>query len=256
MKRVVIALCLFAFVFACLFPVFADGAPADGLSEYGAVSVESEVRKELGLTDGETVFKLYNCPVVFAFGGSAAISEVLKSDIIYQTFYAVPGKDYADGGWKFFTESNGSLVEIKYTLTDSIGTALAFLTDDGPVKEFSGAETVVNKFFFFNPTMYQGTAIYYQTEKGDFVYYDRSNTGRMLFTAEEFYGITADAFSRMGPDTPMGGTDAGQAVKTTGAEDIDGEESTPTAWIIVAVVVAAVAAAAVILVPRLKKRAA
>ena len=269
MKKTIIALCLLILVLNFSLFAQADAETAIELSEYSATSVEKDVITELGLTDGDIVYKLYNCPVIFAFGKSAPIDEILKSRNILQTIYVVSKKNDHENKWIFYTEADGSLAKIQDILLESntaLHTALTYLTDEGPVKEFSGAKTVTNKFFFFNPTMQQGNAIYYQTEKGDFVYYDLSGTGRKLFTAEEFYAIAVNKYSEMRGNTGQGGTgsetngNAGQggtgAVRpeTVTGPETDGGGSNAPVWILAAVF-AAVAAAAVTVTLVLKKRA-
>ena len=50
--------------------------------------------------------------------------------------------------------------------------------------------------------MCQGTAIYYETEKGDFVYYEG-----YFFPKDDFISIMRELRSQMGSDTPPGGFD-------------------------------------------------
>ncbi len=252
MKKLITLLCVLLVLAVCSVEAFAEsGNGADRLGEYSAASVGETVLQQLNAKDGDTVLKTYNCGVVTTFGNYPSVEDVLLNGRYLQIIYAVKRKGAAENDWSFYSYYDGELVRMYDNDSSFTGVipVLKYLKDDDFVKETTGAKVVINKFLFFNPTMHQGTAIYYQTDKGDYVYYNRSNTGNYLFTAERFFAIVGEAYSKMGPDVPPGGGDYLAGVDLS-AYDMDspdfklGSQSDPGTAVWVAAVCAVIAAAA------------
>lgn len=265
MKKFTIFLCALLVLSVCSLNAFAQGEnETDPLSEYSATSVSKSVMKKLGVSDGDTVLKTYNCGVVFAFGMYPSVEDVLLNGRYLQVIYAVSKKGAAENDWSFYSTYNGEMVRMYDSDSTFLGVipTLKYLKSDDYIKETTGAKEVINKFLFFNPTMHQGTAIYYQTDKGDYVYYNRSNTGNYLFTAERFFDIVGEAFSKMGPDVPPGGGNY-MATVDLSAYDMDSPDfklesqsnSGTAVWVAVVCAVIAAAAAAFVIFAIKKRKA-
>lgn len=262
MKKLITLLCVLLVLAVCSVEAFAEsGNGADRLGEYSAASVGETVLQQLNAKDGDTVLKTYNCGVVMTFGKYPSVEDVLLNGRYLQIIYAVKRKGAAENDWSFYSYYDGELVRMYDNDSSFTGVipVLKYLKDDDFVKETTGAKVVINKFLFFNPTMHQGTAIYYQTDKGDYVYYNRSNTGNYLFTAERFFAIVGEAYSKMGPDVPPGGGNYMETVDLS-AYNVDSPDfklesqsgSSVIIWVVIAL--AASAAAAVFVILTLKKR--
>lgn len=224
--------------------------------------------------DFKSVMKVYNVPIRFAFSEFNNIDEVLKSEEILGTYYVVEHTDcsldiYNDSLEKV---SSNRLAEVDGKVTtilpiDISYRALEKFQDDSFIeKNISEDVELKNVYFLSGESCMMGTAIYYRTTAGDYVYYNHYDIGETIFPIDDFCkyqqaicdeiaknpyadsGINISGVWDLSPytindnysnsdDTPMATTtisdtttaESSAAVITTAlTSDTDNDETTPT----------------------------
>ena len=150
MKKSLLALCLLFAILACSLTVNAISIDlANANQKNGVTSVSEDVIKELGLSDGDVVYKLYNCPVIYAFGKSTSIEGVLTGEDILQTIYAVQKENPIAGEWNFYIQEKNSLAETFDNTMGNISREVHVLLDDSKIMGRMGETKSIKEKFFF-----------------------------------------------------------------------------------------------------------
>ncbi|MBE6960672.1 MAG: hypothetical protein E7448_08145 [Ruminococcaceae bacterium] len=145
-----------------------------------SADVSDAHRSLLGVPEDATVIRMYNTPVMFVFSELDTIEAVLAGSKMQIIYYV----EMPDGTVKELTLSEGEA----YEMDESAFTPQAIEAfKDGHVLDLIGEEvTVQNVYYLTGESSRAGTAIYYRTDKGDYVYYNYWELGECFFTAETF----------------------------------------------------------------------
>ena len=209
-SRVLLIICIAILITALFFALIAfignnrKKCTVKELAQYSALKVDDSIKASIGAADGQTVIRIHNIPIVYAFDAYDSIEEILKSDDILATYYAV-----TDGSEivSVHRDLNGEL----YLMDDSLilndsKTRDVFIS--GGVSEMLPRNaTVLDVYYLWGESNHQGSALYYKTNIGDFVYYEYHLTGetKTFFSANEFFDLMKSYCATLSPDTPPGG---------------------------------------------------
>lgn len=193
---------------SCIAPVTVSAV--DEVNECDSLNISEEITDELGIwttysnentkserrlsEDFKSVMKVYNVPIRFAFSEFSNIDEVLKSEEILGAYYVIERTDcsleiYNDSLEKV---SSNRLAEVDGKVTtilpiDISYTSLEVFKDDSFIKKnISEDAELENVYFISGESSMMGTAIYYRTTDGDYVYYNHSDIGEAMFPIEDF----------------------------------------------------------------------
>ena len=161
-------------------------------SQYSAIQIDDSIKSALGVKDNEQVIRVYNISTERAFAKRETIEEVLASDDVLQEFYAVM-KDYGIKVYTFDDDSN--VVEIKYDISFTDNETTSVLLNNTVLEQFPQGAKIVDVYYLWGANNYAGSALYYRTDKGDFVYYNYFLTYEVLgkqqtfFTKDEFFAL-------------------------------------------------------------------
>ena len=144
--------------------------------------------------DCTNIIILYNTPLRFAFTEYSNIDDVLTSKELLAKYYAV---EHKDGSFTFFNEDLKELKSNSYTEIDGKTVELPFINmPEGAVnayknsdfaKECISPDAVIESVYYLSgENSMMGTAVYYKTSVGDYVYYYYHTIGEMLFPLDDF----------------------------------------------------------------------
>ena len=129
--------------------------------------------------DFTSIMRLYNVPLRMAFTSYDNIDDVLSSSYVLRKYYLV---EYVNGT-EVYTEE---LKKFNYT-TRIPECAMERFKDEYFVKTYiSPTAELKNIYYLSGEASQMGTAIYYSTTEGDYVYYYYAPIGENLFTIEDF----------------------------------------------------------------------
>ena len=169
-------------------------------------TISDDLRAELNVTDSDVVLKLYNISLIFAFAEYQDIDSILKSEAVLEEFYAV--KKYEDT-YMYLREEEGEFVRTNLIRGNDRAVKMC---ETGEVTAYIAPDVVVyNTYCLSGESSNQGTAIYYETNKGDYVYYSHYAVGERLFPVAAFCAYTKavmDEAAKLPPDA-VGGADYG-----------------------------------------------
>ena len=176
---------------------------------YETYSDENTKPERRLVKDFKNIMRCYNVGIRLAFTESSNIDDVLAGKYMLEKYYVV---EYEDGSKKFYNEN---LEELKSISTIPEKAWNTFFDRDFVTNHISpdGAEDV---YFLSGESNMMGTAIYYKTNKGDYVYYCDHHVGEALFPSEEFFKYQK-ALSEEYAKHP---NDNGGAVDVSGVFDI------------------------------------
>ncbi len=177
-------------------------------SQYSAIQIDDSIKSALGVQDNERVVRIHNIPIVYAFHGCETVEEVLESDYVSQTIYAVVKNDEIRSLYSF--ADDGKMVEITNSHISLDSETLSVLLNDGASEQLPKGAKVLDVYYLWGEAMHQGSALYYITNKGDFVYYDYYLTSTVMekeqtvFTSAEFSALMKMIYYAMIQDTRPG----------------------------------------------------
>ena len=159
------------------------------LAEYSAINIDDNMQEAMGVKKDEKVIRVQERPLTLSFTQYNSIEEILKSGSEDETYYVIVQGTVIT---RIYEEE-----EIRYDLSDlkgRPGIVLAFL-NHSIEEQLPQEATVLDVYFLWDGPSHGGCAIYYVTNKGDFVYYGSSithavtGTQQSLFTAGEFFEV-------------------------------------------------------------------
>ena len=180
MKKVIILLAVTLLVISCLtLTIYAE----DNMKKEDSTTISEEIKKQLALQEDEEVIRIYNIPLRFAFTEYSNISEVLAGNEALQIYYAVKS---SNGLFEYKAIYDGECHE--FEVYSSNQKALNAFQNDKIIEKVSSDIVIYNTYYLSGETNHMGTAIYYETNKGDYVYYNyyELGEGEYLFPIEEF----------------------------------------------------------------------
>ena len=144
--------------------------------------------------DFKSIMRYYNVPLRGAFTEFDNIDDVLASASVLKKYYVV---EYEDGSVRFYDEHLNEMKSNSYTIRNGERVALPYLTlPEKAWNVFYNADfaktyiapdaQVENVYWLSGESSMMGTAIYYRTSVGDYVYYYYHTIGETLFPVSEF----------------------------------------------------------------------
>ena len=144
--------------------------------------------------DFKSIMRYYNVPLRGAFTEFDNIDDVLASAYVLKKYYVV---EYEDGSVKSYNEHFQEMKSNSYTIRNGEQVALPYLTipenarnafyNSDFVKTYIAPDAQVeNVYWLSGESSMMGTAIYYRTSVGDYVYYYYHTIGETLFPVSDF----------------------------------------------------------------------
>ena len=161
-------------------------------SQYSALQIDDSVKSTLGVGENEQVIRFYNISTERACSQYGTIEEVLASDYVLQAHYAVINDD----GIKVYrVDENSNVDEISYGIRFTENETMSVLLNNTVLEQFPQGAKILDVYYLWGENNYAGSALYYRTDKGDFVYYNYFLTYAVLgkeqtfFTKAEFFDL-------------------------------------------------------------------
>lgn len=196
MKRLLIILVSIMIVLPTIMVCAAEATVAED-----STSVSTEIRDILEIPEGANVIRLYKMEVISAFSKSDTIDDILAANNVLEIYYV----EMPDGTVKELVITDGVVWETDYSAANSL--AMQFYKSDDVLELIGEEADVQNVYYLTGEISHTGTAIYYRTSKGDYVYYNETEIGECFFAAETFFGfmdaVLAEKLQNAGM---MGGT--------------------------------------------------
>lgn len=174
-------------------------------TQYSAFDIDDSIQSALKVKRGDTVIRVYNVPVVFAFKDYNNIEEILKSNHIRIPVYVVMRDDELISAYTVDENMKVTDQELENSLFTAERATVWNLINHVVEKKLSKGTNILDVYYLWGGTNHQGSALYYKTDKGDFVYYTFG--GQYLFPASDFFAFMKAVYETMGPDTPPGEPD-------------------------------------------------
>ena len=166
------------------------------ISVSDSMHISPEVLSALNALETDKILKVFNIPFVYAMQDADTITGIMNSSHLQQTLYAVTS---TDGQTKIFDVSS------QYVVTQLIDTAIdvSEAHTGTAIKRVDEDIEISSLYYLWGESNYQGVAILYETNLGDFVYYRFS--GEYLMPFDEFVLLMDSIYAEMGPSVPPGG---------------------------------------------------
>lgn len=144
--------------------------------------------------DCANIITMYNTPLRFAFTEYSNIDDVLTGKELLAKYYAV---EHKDGSFTFFNQSLEELKSNSYTEIDGKTVELPFINmpedavnaykNSDFAKEYISSDAEIESVYYLSgENSMMGTAIYYRTTVGDYVYFVHHDIGSALFPITDF----------------------------------------------------------------------
>ena len=204
MRKKLIVIFIMLATIACM-SFFANAKENDGLNNmFDALKIDNSILSVLPVQSGDTVIRFFNSPIVFAFEECVEINDVLNGDHLDQTIYAIIRNGSVAS---VHLDNSGTLTVLENCNIIYDTETIGMLLDNGILKHLPDGTTISNVYYFWGQSNHQGSALYYSTSNGDYVYYKYYLSGgkQYIFPANDFFGFMKKVYSAMGPDNPPGG---------------------------------------------------
>lgn len=191
MKRTGVFLCLIIFIICTIMlPAKADEIirPGDSLNIKEDIIIDEEVSCDYQIQPTDRVVRVYNTDLRSGFTENDTIDEVLASSDVLQIYYVVKAQD---GTWTCLMDADADddfdIVEMEFVNYQALDACLS----GEIVSRIALNAQVYNTYYLSGETMYEGTAIYYITDKGEYVHYfgGKHCIGEFLMPAKEFWEL-------------------------------------------------------------------
>ncbi len=161
---------------------------------YETYSDENTKPERRLVQDFKSIIRYYNVPVRFVFTEYDNIDNILASAYATKKYYVV---EQHDGTLQCYNEHLKEMKSNRQTIKNGETVTLPYLdipekaferfNDPDFVKKYiSPNVNVKNVYYLSGESSHMGTAIYYRTDKGDYVYYNHYSIGEKLFPIEDF----------------------------------------------------------------------
>lgn len=143
--------------------------------------ISDDVLDMLNVQDSAEVLRIYNVPITFVFSEFEDIDSILMSPEVLGEYYAVKS---SDNTYTYLIEEYGAFVPLNVIRTNVQAMQAC---ETGEVTVYIATDVIVyNTYLLSGESSHMGTAIYYKTNKGDYVYFIHSSIGEYLFPIEAF----------------------------------------------------------------------
>ena len=167
---------------------------------------DSETKPELRLvSEPKRILKIYNASPI-AFADNDNIDDILAGSVLSE-YYIV---DYYDRATEYYRIGEEGL--IKLNSTDGLSSvienkAIERLTDQDFVKKYISPDAkLLNVYYLSGKTSMTGTAIYFNTTAGEYVYYNGITSGEYLFRLADFCDYEKAMIDEAKENTDSNGT--------------------------------------------------
>lgn len=143
--------------------------------------INVEIVKMLDAGNAESVLRIYNIPITVAFAAYDDIHSVLSSEEFLGEYYALKT---TDNHYTYKIREADDFVPVKI---NNISQQALEMCQTGEVSRYIASDVVVNNTYYLSgEACRMGSAIYYETNKGDYVYFNHLDVGEKLFPIEAF----------------------------------------------------------------------
>ena len=198
---------------------------------YETYSDENTKPERRLVQDFKNIFRLYNVPIRFAFVDYDNIDDILASEYILQRCFVV---EQQDGSMTFYTEHLDEIRSNRYTIVNGEQKQLQYIPiPDKTYERFTDKDFVKNNispdaeleniYYLSGESSMMGTAIYYRTSVGDYVYYKE-----MLFPVKDFCKYQKaiyDKYAEYPDENGFGGADVSGVIDLSQYKLKDADES-------------------------------
>ena len=183
MKKTISFLCLIlSFVSLTIFSANARG----NASVEDSLFINEDIRSKLQVQDTDEIVLAYSMGLRYAFTKCTSINEVLTSNEVFGIYYAVKSQD---GTWTYRVENdkNFEMVEMQFVNHQALDACLS----GEIVSRIAPDAQVYNTYYLSGESGHMGTAIYYITDKGEYVHFfgGKDCVGEFLMPAEAFWEL-------------------------------------------------------------------
>jgi hypothetical protein len=184
MKRFAILALILLLFFSLALPVYAD---VPGELPPDSLTIDDATKAKFQLQPGETLFRVYNVAIRPAFIRDDNIADVLEGPETLGSYYASCS---ADGTVKVFQE-DGTPQENRGFIQETV---LDIFQSGEAIAKVAENIVVHNVYYLSGETNFLGSAIYYVTDRGDYVYYTsaKSHVSNCLFPVDAFCQFLED----------------------------------------------------------------
>ena len=177
MNKIFISLCILtSIIFAISAPVCAAEIPSEDItaenriSEFSSSHIDADILGYFDVDSFDMVIKAYNMPIIFAFTHYSTINEVLNSVYNDQKLYAIVSDNKVQ---VVYLSVEGGLPPVKAINPLHEWIDISAYLDDTIIKNVSPDIVVYNVYYLWGESNRQGSALYYETNMGDYVYYHK-----------------------------------------------------------------------------------
>lgn len=195
------------------------------ISQFSSSNIDETVLKALDLNPTDKIVKLYNMSIVVAFSKYDTIGAVMDSEFVDQIFYVV----LSDGGeLEVYIVRNGSspVKAIEENLVEE--SDLLTYYSDNAIKKISEDIEVYNVYYLWARPYYEGIALYYETNMGDYVYWNGTEAGECLMPSVVFVDYMRTLYHEMfAPSLSVKGSSNGGSTYNIANYKINSSEFNP-----------------------------
>ena len=176
-KKMLVYILIAAIV--CSFSTIAHAEDVSNPAEDSKL-VSDEIVSKIDPTGNGTVFRIYSISLRFGFAYYNNIDEILASSYLLEVLYAKK----SNGEYTYWRYKDN---ECKQTNRTKVNSRVIKMFETNEVIGYIGSDVIVyNTYYLSGETSHRGSAIYYKTNKGDYVYYHHSAEGEKLFPVKAF----------------------------------------------------------------------
>lgn len=226
MKKTLIIGLILAMIMSLPVIAFAAEERSADMEFNDSLAISDEVRQQLNVHASERVFKIYNISIHMAFSQINCVEELLENDeLILSEYYAI---QTTEGALSYRGVIDNKVVNFSDDVTIN-STALKALQNGDVAKKISSDVEIYKTYYFSGETSYTGSAIYYKTSKGDYVYYNHYalGNGEYLFPVKDFCDYQRAVYEELVKHADLdGGVDIG-SIWNLSKYEIDTNSSKP-----------------------------
>ena len=178
------------FITICLFILFSFSIFAnEGIED--SLSFSDSVYQTIENSNKDNTIKIFNGTFMHLFGQRKGIEEIISDENLLEPYYAVKGR-FSSAEYYYIREGASCKISIHPPELDS---TLSYVLNPSlilnKVSPFLSAQHI---YYLNGDASHDGIYIYYQTEKGDYVYYQEfaSDAEGYLFPVDDFYAIAEE----------------------------------------------------------------
>ena len=177
MKRVALFVLTFALALSIM---YIQVSANETLDPRDSRNIPSELMTTIDREDTRVIFRYYNIAVRFAFNDCESIDDVLAYDENWDLFF----QQTTDGVFFYELDDEGNYHKHEGWVVNFSERAIQEFQTGEALKAISSDIVLESVFYISGENSHMGTAIYYQTNLGDYVYYTEGN---LCFSADVFF---------------------------------------------------------------------